>query len=93
MSDRREQPAATAATVDLVAVVTRQADRIAWLQGDVAGWRIKLAAAQEEIQQLRRDTPAWAFTDALLALQELGHQDVADRLRARWPEVDVKAAA
>jgi hypothetical protein len=34
-------------------IIREQADRIAWLEGDVAGWRIKLAAAQAENQRLR----------------------------------------
>jgi hypothetical protein len=37
----------------LVAEIQQQADRIAWLEGDVAGWRIKLADAEAEIKQLR----------------------------------------
>jgi hypothetical protein len=36
------------------------------------------------------DVVEWAFADSLLALGELGHREVADRLIGRWPEVDVE---
>jgi chromosome segregation ATPase len=36
----------------LKTLVQQQADRIAWLEGEVAGWRIKLAAAQKATQRL-----------------------------------------
>ena len=32
-------------------------------------------------------TAEFAFADALLALEEIGRKDIADRLRKRWPEV------
>jgi hypothetical protein len=32
-------------------------------------------------------TAEFAFADALLALEEEGLKEIADRLRARWPEV------
>jgi hypothetical protein len=44
---------ALAALDALVAEVQQQADRIAWLEGDVAGWRIKQADAEAEIKRLR----------------------------------------
>jgi hypothetical protein len=46
-------PYAAAEYDALVATVEQQADRIAWLEGDVAGWRIKLTECQTENQQLR----------------------------------------
>lgn len=46
MSNRKTPP-------QLVAIIAEQADKIAWLEGEVAGWRIKLAAAEEEIRRLR----------------------------------------
>jgi hypothetical protein len=60
----------SAASVDLVAVVNQQADRIAWLEGDVAGWRIKLAATEAENQQLRERLKA-----ACEPCAECGHID------------------
>ena len=39
------------------------------------------AMYEERIRLLR-----CAFADALLALDELDHQDVSERLRERWPE-------
>ncbi len=36
---------------------------------------------------LSPSTAAWAFTDALLALEELGHADVAETVRRRWNDV------
>ncbi len=32
-------------------------------------------------------TALWAFADALLALEELGHEDVAANVRERWHDV------
>jgi hypothetical protein len=33
-------------------------------------------------------TAAFAFADALLALEEIDRQDIVGRLRMRWPEVN-----
>lgn len=35
-----------------------------------------------------RAAAEWAFADSVLALGELGHREVADRLIGRWLEVD-----
>jgi hypothetical protein len=35
----------------------------------------------------RPDTSTYAFLDALLAFEEIGRIDVADRLRVRWSDV------
>ena len=35
-------------------------------------------------------TVAWAFQDALLALEETDQKEVADRLRIRWPEASIE---
>lgn len=43
---------------------------------------------EERIRLLRA-----AFQDALIALIELDHQDVAERLQERWPEAAERAAA
>ena len=42
-----------------------------------------------EIKGLLADlrTANYAFADALLALEEIGHKDIADRLRERWADV------
>lgn len=44
--------------------------------------RVSTPAFYEERIRLLR----YAFADCLLALSELGHEEVAERLRERWPE-------
>lgn len=38
----------------------------------------------------RLTTAEYAFEDSLIAHSELGHEDVAERLRDRWPEVGTR---
>ena len=48
--------------------------------------RVRLLRDQERKDMQTIAELRCAFADCLLALEELGHTDVAARLRERWPE-------
>ncbi len=43
--------------------------------------------AERDHLRVALDTAVWAFQDAMLALDELGHQDVSVKLQTRWKEI------
>lgn len=44
---------------ELIAKVIEQADRIAWLEGEVAGLEIKLTACEEKNKELHDQLKGW----------------------------------
>ena len=54
-------------------------------------WELPDPPRDEDVADVR-EVAEWAFADSLLALDELGHRDVADRLVRRWPDVEARPA-
>jgi hypothetical protein len=74
-----EHAEALAALDALVAELVRQADRIAWLEGEVAGWRIKNQQLRDALEE------ACDWLDADLAHAPDTPTSMADReLVASW---------